>query len=120
MSMGAYKWAKTNFSGELTSPQHFVLLMIADHFNETEQRAWPSIQTLAIETSLNPTSVTRALRVLESKSLIETEAWFRLPSNKRMSNRYCLPFYRDDIPNRRVVKTRDERPRPVDKSRWKG
>ena len=115
MSMAAYKWAKT---WELSSPQKFVLLMIADHYNEKDKRAWPSIETLASETGLDPRTVSRALRELETQGLIQTESWFRTGSNKRMSNRYCLPFHDSSKPCLGTVK-REPSPvlKPVDNFR---
>lgn len=92
MSMGAYRWAKSWNEG-LTSPQMFVLIMLADHYNETAKRAWPAIDTLARMTRLSPATVKRALRDLKSMGLIEVEYWFDNSTGRQKSNRYCLPFY---------------------------
>lgn len=92
MSMGAFKWAKS-WGGQLTSPQMFVLLMIADHYNDTKRRAWPHIATLATETCLSSSTVKRSIRELKAQGLIEVEQWFDNSTGQQMANRYCLPDY---------------------------
>jgi hypothetical protein len=91
--MGAFRWAKTWGSDELTSTQKFILVMIADHYNDGEKRAWPSISTLAAETCMSVSTVTRGLRHLERLQLIQTETWVKAGTEMRMHNRYCLPLY---------------------------
>jgi hypothetical protein len=91
--MGAFKWAKTWGRDELTASQKFVLVMIADHFNDAQKRAWPSISTLARETCMSVSTVTRCLRHLERLQLIQTETWVKSGTEMRMHNRYCLPLY---------------------------
>jgi len=93
LSIEAFRWAKT--WGELTSAQKFVLLMIADHYNDRWRRSWPSIATLARETSLGESTVKRSIRALREMGLIEVETWFDASTGKNMSNRYCLPLYDD-------------------------
>jgi hypothetical protein len=91
MSMEAFRWALT-WNG-LTSSEKFVLVMIADHYNDRAHRAWPSIARLANFTALNRTTVMRALKGLEEKGLIETEPWVRAEAGGPLNNRYCLPLF---------------------------
>ena len=94
MSIEAFKWAKTWQVG--SAPAKAVLLMIADHYNDADRRAWPSIQTLARETETSESTVRRAVRRLEQLGLIEVESWYRHNDRgtvDQMSNRYYLPMY---------------------------
>lgn len=91
MSMGAYRWA-LGWDG-LKSSEKFVLVMIADHYNESVHRSWPSIERLAQETALHRTSVMRAIKNLELHEVIEVEPWKRAESGHALTNRYCLPMY---------------------------
>jgi len=92
MSNTAREWAKS-WGGEITSPQKFVLLMICDYYNDEKGYAWPSIAALARDTCLNVSTVTRALRALEDKGLIETENRRKAGSRELTSNKYTLPLY---------------------------
>lgn len=91
MSMDAYRWALT--WGDLKSPQKFVLVMIADHYNDDAHRAWPSVERLSHLTGLHRTSVLRAIGELEDKGLVLIEPWVRQGLGGRLNNRYCLPLY---------------------------
>ena len=91
MSMDAYRWALT-WDG-LTSPEKFVLIIIADHYNEKVHRAWPAIDTLAKQTALGRSTVKRALKRLDDAGLIQIEPWRRDGSKRPLNNRYCLPMY---------------------------
>jgi hypothetical protein len=103
VSIEAFKWAKTEIrrrngkdAGEgepLSPPQAFVLLMLADHYNEALGRAWPSQTTLAEETSLALRSVVRAVEELRKKGLVVTEPWMLNEGARRLSQRYLLPAY---------------------------
>lgn len=105
MSFEAFKWAKS-WRSELSSPQMFVLLMIADHYSDKKHRAWPSMATLGDETCLNRVTVSRAVTALAERGLIEVEPWVNAKTGKQMSHRYCLPLYdslsarADEIPVR--------------------
>lgn len=91
MSMDAYRWALT-WDG-LKSAEKFVLIMIADHYNERVHRSWPSIERLAKETALHRTTVMRVIRKLEENGLVEVEPWARADQGGALNNRYCLPMY---------------------------
>jgi DNA-binding transcriptional MocR family regulator len=91
LSFEAYRWAKT-WNG-LLSNQKFVLVMLADHYNDEKRCAWPSTQTLADETGMSRRTVIRCIEVLERVGLIEVEHWINAYNGKQMSNRYFLPMY---------------------------
>lgn len=91
MSMGAYRWA-IGWEG-LRSSEKFVLVMIADHYNETVHRSWPSIERLAQETALHRTTVMRAIKYLEEHQIVQVEPWVRADLGGSLTNRYCLPLY---------------------------
>lgn len=91
VSWKAHQWAKS-WTGELTSPEAFVLLIIADHFNEKELRAWPAIDTILTVTRLKRATVFAALQRLEELGLVQVENRWGTGGRQR-SNRYCLPFY---------------------------
>lgn len=110
MSIEAYRWAKTWFvpSCGLTSNQRFVLLLIADYYNDSKKHAWPSIKTLSDLSGISVRSVTRCLRGLELEGLIETESWFNASTGRRTQNRYYLPLFDESSVKRGVVITADE------------
>lgn len=110
MSMDAYKWAKTWFvpDCELSSAERFVLLLISDYYNEAKKHAWPSIKTLSQLSGISDRTVTRCLRSLEGRGLIETESWFNASTGRRTQNRYYLPFYDPESVKRGAVITADE------------
>jgi len=91
MSIGAFRWAKT-WSCK-TPLQKYVLVMIADHYNERVHRSWPSMQTIADETGMSRRSVARHVTDLEECNLIEVEQWVNGDTGSQMANRYCLPLY---------------------------
>lgn len=91
MSIDAYRWALT--WNDLKSSEKFVLVMIADHYNDKVHRSWPSIERLATETALHRTTVMRALKKLEEQGLIEVEPWAKANYGGALNNRYCLPMY---------------------------
>jgi DNA-binding transcriptional MocR family regulator len=90
MSIGAFRWAKT---WELPTLQKFVLVMIADHYNDADHRSWPSRATIARETGMSVKSVTRSIQQLEQDGLIEVEPWLNVSTGSQLANRYCLPLY---------------------------
>lgn len=91
MSMDAYRWALT-WDG-LTSPEKFVLVIIADHYNDTVHRSWPSVERLASATALHRTTVMRAIKGLEGHGLVVVEPWVKADAGGALNNRYCLPMY---------------------------
>ncbi|WP_435081442.1 helix-turn-helix domain-containing protein [Clavibacter michiganensis] len=120
MSIEAFKWAKTEIrrrntkdaaaDAALSPPQAFVLLMLADHYNEALGRAWPSQTTLAEETSLALRSVVRAVEELRKRGLVYTEPWILNEGARRLTQRYLLPAYRPRL--------RPARALPVIASAW--
>lgn len=89
--MAAYRWA-LSWSG-LSSPEKFVLVVIADHYNESAHRSWPSIERLARYTALGRSTVKRAIKRLEEEGLLEVEPWRRADTEQALNNRYCLPLF---------------------------
>lgn len=91
MSVGAVTWAKT-WTGELNRSERFLLILIADYFNDSKHYAWPSIFTLAQIMGLTERSVFRALKRLREEGLVETEARYR-ESGLRLTSAFYLPLY---------------------------
>lgn len=91
MSIGAFRWA-LNWVG-LSSAEKFVLVMIADHYNEKCHRSWPSIALLADETSLSRATVKRAIKNLAFHEVIAVEPWKQAGTGHSLNNRYLLPLY---------------------------
>jgi hypothetical protein len=81
----------------LSSPEAFVLLRLADYYNEDVGRAWPSQQRLSEETSLTVRTIIRAVAKLRTKKLVDTETWIMNDGARRMSLRYLLPQHRPDV-----------------------
>ncbi|KJL46240.1 hypothetical protein RS84_02867 [Microbacterium hydrocarbonoxydans] len=98
MSIGAFRWAKEQEG--LRSSEKFVLVMIADHYNDEVHRSWPSIERLADETGLNRTTVMRCIKALETGGFLKVEPWARAYDGGRLNNRYCLPLY--DVESKRA------------------
>ncbi|QHO70783.1 hypothetical protein BHD05_15135 [Marisediminicola antarctica] len=92
--MDAYRWAKS-WRGELSAPELAVLLTIADRFNDSEGRAWPSYRTIADDTRLSRRTVIRSMAALSSVGLVEV-SHRRDKAGDATSNNYRLPLYRDD------------------------
>lgn len=95
MSMKAYRWAKKQMG--LSSPEKFVLIMLADYYNDAWDRAWPSPSTLAADTSLGVSTVKRSLRSLQEKGLIVAEQWMLNDGAVFMPNRYLLPVFNPSV-----------------------
>ena len=91
MSMKAYRWAKKQ--GGLTSAEKFVLVMLADYYNDAWSRAWPSLKTLAGDTALSVSTVQRALRGLQEIGIVAAERWTFNDGGAQMNNRYLLPTF---------------------------
>lgn len=91
MSIKAFRWAKDQRG--LPSSEKFVLIMIADHYNDEWHRAWPSHATLGEETGLSVPTVKRAIRALASRGLLQVEAWQLNEGGGWLSNRYLLPQF---------------------------
>lgn len=105
MSMKAFQWAKEQTvrpDGEragqaLTSAEKFVLVMIADRYNETWGRAWPSFSRLASDTNLSLATIKRVIPELREAHLVIVEPWVVNSGAGRMSHRYLLPAYRPEV-----------------------
>lgn len=99
MSMAAFKWAKNEIirrDGALTQCQALMLLMVADHYNEDWNRAWPSQEGLASAISGSVRSVVRSGASLRELRLLTMEEWF-MNSGGRLNRRYLLPAYRPSV-----------------------
>jgi len=67
-----------------------LLFVLADYYNDEEERAWPSTGRLSKEVMINPRSVLRLLRKLEERGIIETEHRKRDDGGFKSSNyRFC-------------------------------
>ena len=71
----------------LPANQKFVLIVLANFYNDELQKAWPSQETLCRVTSLSRRTINRALRELEKKGHITT-------SKERTSGQYPHSSYR--------------------------
>lgn len=91
MSIAAFKWAKT-VEG-IPPLEKWLLVMIADHYNESEHKAWPGKNTLANETGMSLRTVTRCLSSLEAKGLIQIQHWINTTNGQHLNNRYFLPLH---------------------------
>lgn len=91
MSIKAFKWAKKQTG--LGSPAKFVLLTLADFYNDGERRAWPSQATIATATELSSRTVIRAIQRLEMFDLVRVERWVNAETGVSLPNRYCLPHF---------------------------
>lgn len=91
MSMDAYRWALS--WGGLKANEKFILILIADYYNDGAHRAWPSIERLAKTACMNRTTVMRAIKGLHEQGLLEVEPWVRADTGGALTNRYCLPLY---------------------------
>lgn len=75
MSNYAQGWVE-NLDVVLGSSTRFVLMALANYANDANL-AWVSRSTIVKYTELSPATVTRALRDLEARGLIEREERFR-------------------------------------------
>lgn len=71
MSFQAMKWALSEKLPKRS--QKLVLMVLADHASQDDWVAWPGRASIAEKTNLDPTSVRRALRALETAGLIKTQ-----------------------------------------------
>lgn len=67
----------------------FVLVALADWYNELESCAWPTYAQLADKTGMSKSSVQRGLRWLVENKLVVVEPNFK--HNRQQANRYRLP-----------------------------
>lgn len=95
MSVKAFRWAVKQT--DLPGPQKFVLVMLADYYNEDWSRAWPSLGRLATDTGYGKSTVERALRALRDEGLVDVEAWMLNEGAQQLPNRYLLPLYRPKV-----------------------
>lgn len=91
--MKAFRWAKAQTG--LVSSEKFVLVMLADFYNDEWARAWPSHSRLAAATELSVATVKRAIASLENSGLVIVEAWV-VNEGGAMPNRYLLPAHRPE------------------------
>lgn len=88
MSFRAYAWALDQDPGDALAK--YVLLILADYYNDEEREAWPSLHTLARVTLLSEASVKRKLDYLESKQLI-TRRQVKTSKEGWTNTHYALP-----------------------------
>jgi hypothetical protein len=71
----------------LSSPQKFVLVVLAEHAHDQTGEAWPSVSTISDETALSESAVRKALAALRDQEFIR----IRHPANTvRASTTYGL------------------------------
>lgn len=87
MSVEASAWA---WKQSVPPYPKFVLLALADWYNELESCAWPSHAKLSEKVGISRRSVQRSLQWLKDNQLVVPEARFK--NNKQISNRYRLPI----------------------------
>ena len=87
MSFDWLNWAKGQRG--LRPPEQFILLLIADFYNDKKGYAWPSQETLAEISGYNRSTIHRACKSLQAKGLISWEKDMR-SSGHFSSNRYKL------------------------------
>jgi len=86
---GAWNWRRAVNSSDLSSTTKHTLLVLACYTSEAGEGCFPSLATLASDTSLNRQTVKKHLRLAESKGWIRKEGRFR-ESGKQTSNIYRL------------------------------
>lgn len=91
MSLEAFKWAKT--VGDLPALEKWLLVTIADFYNESEQRAYPGKSRLSDATGISVRHITRLLASLEKRGLIRIQHWVNNSTGENLRNRYFLPVY---------------------------
>lgn len=77
---------------DLSSPQKFVLVILALAAAEVDGACWLAHSTIAERTSLGESTVRRALDALVDKELVVVNYRY-MENGKQTSNRYCLGLY---------------------------
>lgn len=95
MSWQAVTWVLERSNSMLGS--RLVLLSIASHANREGRRAWPSLQTLALESRLSRSQVIRCVRALETSG----ELVVHRDVGRTRTNSYSLPLVADWLGNGR-------------------
>ena len=91
MSLEAFKWAKSVRG--LPALEKWLLVTIADFYNDEERKAYPGKSRLSDETGISVRHITRLLNSLEEKGLIRIQHWINNSTGENLSNRYFLPVY---------------------------
>lgn len=91
MSMGAFKWAKSVRG--LPALEKWLLVTIADFYNEEDRKAYPGKSRLSDETGISVRHITRLLNSLEERGLIRIQHWINNSTGQNLRNRYFLPVY---------------------------
>ena len=86
MSYEATTWA---WKQDIPYKPKFVLLAMADWYNELESCAWPTHQQLCDKTGMSKSSVRRGIDWLIDHKLVVVEARFK--NSRQLGNRYLLP-----------------------------
>ena len=87
MSLSWFKWAKS-IKG-LKSSEKFVLICLADFFNDNLGYAYPAQETIAEFTCLNRSTINRACKSLQRKGLISWKHQHK-DGGRYSSNKYVL------------------------------
>ncbi|OUV64842.1 MAG: hypothetical protein CBC82_03090 [Cellvibrionales bacterium TMED122] len=92
MSVEWFKWAKT-VKG-LKSSEKFVLICLADYFNDNLGYAYPAHETIANYTCLERSTINRACKSLQQKGFISWKHQHK-DSGRYSSNKYVLHHVAD-------------------------
>lgn len=103
LSIQAFKWAKT--VDNVTATEKYLLIWIADHYNEKDGYAFPSRKRLADNSKLSTRTITRNAKSLATKGLIRVQECIESTTGQNKSNRYFLPNF-DPASNKRNPKDR--------------
>ena len=87
MSVEASAWA---WKQTIPANPKYVLIALADWYNELESCAWPSNAKLCEKTGLSRRTVQRSIGWLTEHKLVVPETRFK--NNRQVSNRYRLPI----------------------------
>jgi hypothetical protein len=82
---------------EVTATTQHVALVLSTYMDTTTLKAFPSVATLARDTSRKRTTVRDALRSLEMMGWLEIERYRNSRGDERISNRYYGRFPDQDV-----------------------
>lgn len=90
MSVEAIKWAWAQSRG-LRSTEKFLLVYLADRYNEEQGFAWPSLARMSKDTSISKTSLKKALKRLEELGYIRRQHRYKPEDGSRFTSAIHLP-----------------------------
>ena len=90
MSVDAVKWAWRQSTG-LRSTEKYLLIYLADRYNEQQGFAWPSISRMSKDTKISKSSIKRALKRLEELGYIRRQRRFKPEDGSQFTSAIHLP-----------------------------